>query len=128
MNLKRNYGIIINSCILIILALSHIYNYSSIISNIGVLYLWFVYTITTATLILIASTEGILGKIFDEFITAFQRQMDTRFFIHKIILIGLIYVNLISERYMLTCLLTTYYIMYLYLKYKYFNLSKKVVK
>lgn len=118
---------IINCCILIILTLSYIYNYSGILSSISVIYLWFVYTITTSMLILIVSTERILGKVFDEFITAFQRQIDIRFFMHKIILVGLIYVNLISERYMLTCLLTMYYIMHLYLKYKYFNLSKKVV-
>lgn len=127
MNLKRNYGIIINSCILLLLTLSHMYNYSGIFTSISIMYLWFVYTITTSMLILIVSTERILGKVFDEFITAFQRQIDIRFFMHKIILVGLIYVNLISERYMLTCLLTMYYIMHLYLKYKYFNLSKKVV-
>ena len=127
-NIKKNLGLILITNILIMFVISYKYGCDSILSiglSVGVVYLWFIYSISTAVLILMIINDKLFIHVYYEFIKV---NGGVNFTIRSIITINVLLLLTLtlwlSNTYNLAVLLAINIILELYTRYRYFKFSK----
>lgn len=127
-NIKKNLGLILITNILIMFVISYKYGCDSILSiglSVGVVYLWFIYSISTAILILMIVNDKLFIHFYYEFIKVNGGvKLTIRSIINITILMLLSLILCLSDIYNLAILLIINIILELYTRYRYFKFSK----